>query len=106
MKTLSLALALCACSSEPAPSTSRAEQMATTCTRFVATGDATLSTTPMDKNFGRLPILRVGGKDESLAQFDLRGIPASAAITSAALAVYVAGQDDGAPAPVEIHRAR
>ncbi|MBK8261256.1 MAG: DNRLRE domain-containing protein [Nannocystis sp.] len=65
--------------------------------------DAMISNPPKHQNFGDHPLLRVGGKDESLLRFDLSAIPAEAAIDSATLQLYVngaAGQN-----PINVHRA-
>ena len=53
--------------------------------------DAMLSSPPAGQNYGTSPILRVGGKDESLLRFDLSSIPASAVVNSATLKLYVNG---------------
>jgi hypothetical protein len=58
---------------------------------------------PMTHNFGALPIMRVGGKDESLIRFDLASIPSASGITSATLKLYVNG--GASHAPVNVHRA-
>jgi hypothetical protein len=74
-----------------------------TCRTLSASGDAMLSNPPMTGNFGGQPILRAGGKDESLVRFDLDSIPSSAVIGSATLKVYISGS--GSDAPVNVHRA-
>jgi len=74
----------------------------TSCISVNASGDAMVSTSPMNGNFGAEPIMRAGGKDESLIRFDLSAIPSSAVVESAALSLYVAGS--GSDAPVNVHR--
>jgi hypothetical protein len=66
-------------------------------------GDAMLSNPPIDGTFGTMPIMRVGGKDQSLIVFDLSSLPSAAAINNAALELYISGS--GSDAPVLAHRA-
>jgi hypothetical protein len=75
----------------------------TTCSVLSASGDAMLSNPPMNGNFGAQPIVRAGGKDESLVRFDLGAIPPSAVIESATLKLYVSGS--ASDAPINVHRA-
>ena len=95
------------CSSTPtsvaAEQIGTSQEALTTCTTLTAIGDAVLSNPPMNQSFGTLPILRVGGKDESLVRFDLGAIPSAAALDSATLTLYVSG--NGSDAPVNVHRA-
>jgi hypothetical protein len=46
------------------------------CVHLPAVADAMLSSPPMDKNFGGMPIMRAGGKDEALVEFDLSSVSA------------------------------
>lgn len=66
--------------------------------------DAMLSDPPTGQNYGSGPILRVGGKDESLLQFDLSSIPSYAIVDSATLKLYVNGS--AGDTPIQIHRAK
>ena len=79
---------------EPVVSTASVSEALSSCINVAETGDATLQNPPMNKNFGAAPILRVGGKQEALLQFDLSTIPAAAAIDSATLTLSITGGDD------------
>lgn len=68
-----------------------------------ALDDAMISNPPKHQNYGDHPLLRVGGKDESLLRFDLSVIPAEAAIDSATLKLYVNG--GAGKNPINLHRA-
>jgi len=82
--------------------TSQARQDVTTCVTLDASGDSFVSAFQRHLNFGARPHLRVGFFDESLVQFDLGSIPASAAIDSATLDLFVVDYDSYAP--VNLHR--
>src|SRR5260221_12333495 len=77
------------------PDLSSTEQAVTTCVDLVAVGDAMLSNPPMGVNFGSQPIMRVGGKDESLVQFDLSSLPSTAVVARARLGLYISGRASG-----------
>jgi hypothetical protein len=64
--------------------------------------DAMISNPPKAQNYGNHPLLRVGGKDESLLAFDLGVLPEGAILDSATLQLYVNG---GAGNTVKIHAA-
>ncbi len=66
-----------------------------------------VSSPPMAHNFGTQPIMRAGGKDESLIRFDLGSIPSSSIVDRATLQLYVAAVDldAGGSVPVNVHRA-
>ena len=85
-------------------STNQALVLPSQCVEFPAAADALLSNPPMDHNFGALPILRAGGKDEAIVEFDLSSVPVSSVVDSATLKLYVSGTDPSA-APVNLHRA-
>jgi hypothetical protein len=73
------------------------------CITLAPAADAMLSTPPKHQNYGAHPLLRVGGKDESLLRFDLGSIPAGSSIESASLRLYLNG---GAGSnPINIHAA-
>ncbi|KIG16340.1 Multiple EGF-like-domain protein 3 precursor [Enhygromyxa salina] len=65
--------------------------------------DAMISNPPKHNNYGAHPLLRVGGKDESLIRFSLDDIPAEASIDSATLKLYANGAVGDNP--INIHRA-
>ncbi|WP_146660786.1 DNRLRE domain-containing protein, partial [Enhygromyxa salina] len=65
--------------------------------------DAMISNPPKHNNYGAHPLLRVGGKDESLIRFSLDDIPAEASIDSATLKLYANGAVGNNP--INIHRA-
>jgi hypothetical protein len=79
------------------------EQAVSTCLVVDAAGDAMLSNPPMTQTFGTKPILRVGGKDESLVKFAMPALPANAVVDSATLELYVS--DSASSAPINVHRA-
>lgn len=81
------------CGSDHTPTATSREQAVTTCISLDAAADAMLSNPPMGHNFGGMPILRVGGKDESILRFDLGSVPANAAVERAALNLYVSSGD-------------
>ena len=96
--------ALAACSStETATGEDQQAVTAPTCTTLVANGDATLSRTNMKANAGSKKTLLVGDGDESVLQFDLSSIPATAPIVSSTMQLYIS---DNGGQPVEIHRAK
>lgn len=76
-----------------------------TCITVDAAGvrDAMLSNPPRHQNYGAMPILRVGGKDEALVAFGLDAIPADAVIEHATLTLHANGV--GSEAPITLHRA-
>src|SRR5262245_35025073 len=69
--------------------TSQAQQALTTCVTLDAAGDTFVVEHHRHHNFGARPHLRAGDHHESLVQFDLGAIPASAAIDTATFGVYV-----------------
>lgn len=73
------------------------------CVTLAPTGDAMISNPPKAQNYGGHPLLRVGGKDESLVRFDLSSIPAGSSIDSATLRLYLNG--GAGTNPVSIHAA-
>jgi len=73
------------------------------CVSFEASGDAMISNPPKNNNYGAHPLLRVGGKDESLLSFDLSSIPEGSTVDSATLRLYVNGSAGNNP--VNIHAA-
>src|SRR5436190_22545285 len=81
----------------------KSTQALTTCTTLHPSDDALLSNPPMDQGFGNQPLLRVGGKDESIVRFDLGTVPHAAAIDSAMLRLFVRGK--GSDNPIGVHRA-
>jgi hypothetical protein len=64
--------------------------------------DAMISNPPQHQNFGDHPLLRVGGKDETLLAVDLGSLPEGAILDSATLQLYVNGS---AGNTVKIHAA-
>lgn len=85
-----------------------AQQRLTQCVTFQrgtngAVEDAMLSSPPASQNYGSGPILRVGGKDETLIRFDISSIPNYAKVNSATLKLYVNGS--AGDTPIHIHRA-
>lgn len=80
-----------------------ANAVTVTCVDIVADRDATLSDPPMAKNFGTKPILRVGGKDETVLHFDLGSVPATSVIDRATLQLFVAESESSTP--IFVHRA-
>lgn len=103
-----LGLTLAACqTSDDVATTSEATQLRSTpasdCITIAPSDDAMISNPPKNQNYGDHPLLRVGGKDESLLRFDLSALPAESQIDSATLRLYInrsAGQN-----PINIHRA-
>lgn len=81
---------------EPPPAVSQ-------CVSLSASNDAMISNPPKAQNYGNHPLLRVGGKDESLLSFDLSSIPAGSTVDSATLRLYVNGS--AGENPVNIHAA-
>ncbi len=96
--TILVTATLAGCSSQKL---STDQDAISTCTTFVASADTLLSNPPMDQNFGSLPILRAGGKDEALVRFDLSTIPTGAVIGTATLKVYISGS--GSTTAVNAH---
>jgi hypothetical protein len=93
------------CSTAPTESLGTTQQTLTTCVTVTssAVADAMLSNPPVGQNYGSGPILRVGGKDESVLRFDLAAIPAYAVINSATLRLYANGSAGNTA--INIHRA-
>jgi hypothetical protein len=98
----SVLLVAAGCGSDHTDTTSTREQSVATCVSLDATADAMLSNPPMGHNFGGMPILRVGGKDESVLRFSLASIPATAAVDRATLSLYVSGGES--TQPINAHR--
>src|SRR5262245_49958685 len=90
---------LTACSAAPSQSEPvlATQQALSACVTLVAASDAMLSNPPQDHNFGGLPILRAGGKDEALLRFELDSIPQAAVVTLGTLEVQVVGSGDDTP---------
>lgn len=65
--------------------------------------DARITSQPKNQNFGGLPLLPVGSKDEALLRFDLSGVPAGVVIDSASLKLYVNGSAGNEV--INVHRA-
>ncbi len=108
VRIAALGLALAACQtgddvSTASESTQLRSAPLSECITISPTDDAMISTPPKSQNFGNNPLLRVGGKDESLLRFDLSGLPAETQIDSATLRLYVNGA--GGDTPVNVHRA-
>ena len=85
----------------------KAEQRLTSCVTFKRTSsgavaDSMISDPPRAQNYGSGPILRVGGKDESLLNYDLSSIPSAAVISRATLTLYANGS--AGTNPINIHR--
>jgi hypothetical protein len=102
VRTLIVVAALVAGCSTARPDISKTSEALSSCVTLSADADAMLSNPPMSQSFGTLPIMRAGGKDESLVHFDLGSIPSAAAINSATLKVYISGS--GSDAPINAHR--
>jgi hypothetical protein len=79
------------------PDEERATSYLTACSTVVASSDTMISNPPIDQSFGKLPILRAGGKDEALVRFDLGSIPRAASISIATLKMSISGSDSTAP---------
>ena len=99
---------LAGCDNEPVEPvgfdiTLRPAELEGACVSLPASNDAMISNPPKHQNYGNHPLLRVGGKDESLLSFDLSSIPEGSTVDSATLRLYVNGSaGDG---PVNIHAA-
>src|SRR5690348_7260695 len=100
-RALFLAIALVACSSPV--KTTEERQVVTSCTTLTASADTYLRRSQMHHSFGHAHHLRAGDHDESLVAFDLSSIPATAALVSATLSLYVV--DNDTHSPVNVHRA-
>ncbi len=107
VRIAALGLALAACQTGDDVSTSESTQLRSApvsdCITIAPSDDAMISNPPKSQNYGDHPLLRVGGKDESLLRFDLSGLPAESQIDSATLRLYVNGA--AGDTPVQVHRA-
>src|SRR5690242_10013608 len=98
---LSLLVATIAGCSSSSDRLSETQSDLSACVTLGAVADTMVSNPPIDQSFGSLPIMRAGGKDESLVRFALDSIPPQAVISHATLALYISGS--GSTSPVYAH---